>query len=149
MKIYVNKRKELILKFDFERFGGIANETIQLKTSEFTKELEKEVFEAMQEIIERWQPFLDNIPTEELFAEKQKQIKQFSDYETTLTELVERGFNKIWREVKNMNYTIKYSLPYDIHRYMMQAKDEDQLATFVKMLVQEKAYGIEVVPEYV
>ena len=95
MKIYVNKHRELILKFDFERFGGIANETIQLKTSEFTKELEKEVFEAMQEIIERWQPFIDNIPVDELFAEKQKQIKQFSDYETTLTELVERGFNKI------------------------------------------------------
>ena len=94
MKIYVNKRKELILKFDFEQFGGIANETIQLKTSEFTKELEKEVFEAMQEIIERWQPFLDNIQTEELFAEKQKQIRKFSDYETALTELVERGFNE-------------------------------------------------------
>ena len=48
-----------------------------------------------------------------------------------------------------MKYTIKYSLPYDIHRYMMQAKDEEQLATFVKMLAEEKAHGIEVVPEYV
>ena len=46
-----------------------------------------------------------------------------------------------------MKYKIKYSLPYDIHRYEMQAKDEDQLVTFVKMLVEEKAYGIEVVPE--
>ena len=91
----MNKHRELILKFDFERFGGIANETIQLKTSEFTKELEKEVFEAMQEIIERWQPFLNNIPTEELFAEKQKQIRKFSDYETTLTDLVEQSFNKM------------------------------------------------------
>ena len=94
MKIYVNKHKELILKFDFEKFGGISNETIQLKTSEFTKELEKEVFEAMQEIVERWQPFIETIPTEELFAEKQKQIKQFSDYETTLTDLVEGEFSR-------------------------------------------------------
>ena len=94
MKIYVNKRKELILKFDFERFGGIENETIQLKSCEFTKEIEQEVNEAMQEIIERWQPFIDNIPTEELFAEKQKQIKQFSDYETTLTDLVEGEFSR-------------------------------------------------------
>ena len=46
-----------------------------------------------------------------------------------------------------MKYKIKYSLPYDIYRYMMDAKDEEQLATFVKMLVEEKAYGIEVVPE--
>ena len=94
MKIYVNKRKELILKFDFEKFGGIPNETMQLKSGEFTKEIEKEVNEAMQEIIERWQPFLDSIPTEELFAEKQKQIKQFSDYETTLTDLVEGEFSR-------------------------------------------------------
>ena len=48
-----------------------------------------------------------------------------------------------------MKYTIKYSLPYDIYRYMMQAKDEDQLVTFVKMLAEEKAYRIEVVPKYV
>ena len=46
-----------------------------------------------------------------------------------------------------MKYTIYYSLPYDIHLYKMQAKDEEQLATFVKMLVDEEAYGIEVVPE--
>lgn len=94
MKIYVNKRKDLILKFDFEKFGGIANETIQLKSGEFTKELEKEVNEAMQEIIERWQPFLNNIPTEALFDERQRQVRAFNDFETVLTELVERGFNE-------------------------------------------------------
>ena len=48
-----------------------------------------------------------------------------------------------------MEYNIYYSVPYDIHRYKMTAKDEEQLATFVKMLVEEKAYRIEVVPEYV
>ena len=95
MKIYVNKHKDLILKFDFERFGGITNETIQLRSCEFTKELEKEVFEAMQEIIERWQPFIENVPVDELFAEKQKQIRKFSDYETTLTDLVEKKFNEL------------------------------------------------------
>ena len=95
MKIYVNKHKELILKFDFEKFGGIANETIQLKSCEFTKEIEQEVFEAMEEIIERWQPFIDNIPVDELFAEKQKQIRTLSDYETTLTDLLEKKFNEL------------------------------------------------------
>ena len=95
MKIYVNKRKELILKFGFEQFGGIANETIQLKSCEFTDEIEREIKEAMQEIIERWQPIFDNIPTEALFAERQRQIKNFSDYEATLTDLVEQSFNKI------------------------------------------------------
>ena len=96
MKIYVNKHKELILASEkYEKFGGIPNETMQIKSGEFAKEIEKEVFEAMQEIIERWQPFLDNIPTEELFAEKQKQIRKFSDYETTLTDLLEKKFNEL------------------------------------------------------
>ena len=96
MKIYVNKHKELILAPEkYEKFGGIANETMQIKSGEFTAEIEREVSEAMQEIIERWQPFLDNIPTEELFAEKQKQIRKFSDYETTLTDLLEKKFNEL------------------------------------------------------
>lgn len=96
MKIYINKHKELILASEkYEKFGGIPNETMQIKSGEFTKEIEREVNEAMQEIIERWQPFLDNIPTEELFAEKQKQIRKFNDYETVLTDLVEQSFNKI------------------------------------------------------
>ena len=47
-----------------------------------------------------------------------------------------------------MKYKIYYSLPYDIHRYKMDAKDEEQLGTFVKMLAEDKAYGIEVVPDY-
>ena len=96
MKIYVNKHKELILAPErYEKFGGIANETMQIKSGEFTKELEKEVNEAMQEIIERWQPFIDDIQVDELFAEKQKQIRKFSDYETTLTDLLEKKFNEL------------------------------------------------------
>ena len=94
MRIYVNKRKDLIFKMDFEKFGGIANETIQIKNCEFTEEIEREVKEAMQEIIERWQPMFDNIPTEALFAERQRQVRSFSDFETALTELLEEEFRK-------------------------------------------------------
>ena len=95
MRIYVNKKKQLILAPEvWEKYGGVSNETMQLKSGEFTKEIEREIEEAMQEIIERWQPFLDNIPTEELFAEKQKQVRAFNDFETVLTELVERDFNE-------------------------------------------------------
>jgi hypothetical protein len=95
LRIYVNKRKELILAPEvFEKYGGVSNETMQIKGGEFTKEIEKEVNEAMQEIVERWQPFFDNIPTEALFAERQRQVKNFSDFETVLTELVEEEFGK-------------------------------------------------------
>ena len=95
MRIYVNKKKQLILAPEvWEKFGGVSNETMQIKNGEFAKEIEREVKEAMQEIIERWQPMFDNIPTEALFAEKQRQVRAFNDFETVLTELVERGFNE-------------------------------------------------------
>ena len=79
---------------DFEKFGGIANETIQIKNCEFTEEIEREIEEAMQEIIERWQPMFNNIPTEALFAERQRQVRAFNDFETVLTELVEEELRK-------------------------------------------------------
>lgn len=43
-----------------------------------------------------------------------------------------------------MKYKIYYSIPNDIYTYKMHAKDEKQLATFIKMLSDEKAYNIEV-----
>ncbi len=95
MRVYVNKRKELILAPDyFEKYGGVSNETIQIKDGEFTAEIEKEVKEAMQEIIERWQPKFKDLPIESLFAERQRQVKSFGDFETVLTELVEKEFGK-------------------------------------------------------
>ena len=96
MRIYVNKKKQLILAPEvWEKYGGVSNETIQIKNGEFAKEIEKEVNEAMQEIIDRWQPMFDNIPTEALFAERQRQVRAFNDFETTLTDLIEQSFNKI------------------------------------------------------
>lgn len=94
MRVYVNKRKKLILAPEyFEKYGGVSNETMQIKSGEFVAEIEKEVNEAMQEIINRWQPIFDNIPTEELFVERQRQVRAFSDFETELTDLVEKEFS--------------------------------------------------------
>lgn len=96
MRIYLNKKKQLILAPEvWEKYGGVSNETMQIKSGEFTAEIEREVSEAMQEIIERWQPIFDNIPTEALFAEKQRQIRTLSDFEETLTYLVEKNFKEI------------------------------------------------------
>lgn len=95
LRVYVNKNKKLILAPEvFEKYGGVSNETMQIKDGEFTAEIEKEVNEAMQEIIERWQPKIKELPLEALFAERQRQVKNFSDFETVLTELVEEEYGK-------------------------------------------------------
>ena len=43
-----------------------------------------------------------------------------------------------------MKYTIYYSCPNDIQRYVMNAKDEKQLVTFLKMLTDENDYNFHV-----
>lgn len=40
-----------------------------------------------------------------------------------------------------MKYTIIYSIPDDIYCYKMNAKDEQQLVRFLKMLTDEGAYN--------
>lgn len=40
-----------------------------------------------------------------------------------------------------MKYKIYYSIPEDIYCYTMNAKDEDQLVRFLKMLTEEKAFN--------
>ena len=90
----INAKKLILAPEVFEKYGGVSNETIQIKDGEFTAEIKKEVNEAVQEIIERWQPFIENVPVDELFAEKQKQIRKFNDYETVLTDLVEGEFSR-------------------------------------------------------
>ncbi len=95
LRVYVNKNKKLILAPDpFEKYGGVSNETMQIKDGEFVAEIEKEVNEAMQEVINRWQPKIKELPLEALFAERQRQVKNFSDFETVLTELVEEEYGK-------------------------------------------------------
>ena len=39
-----------------------------------------------------------------------------------------------------MKYKIYYSIPEDIYYYTMNAKDKKQLAMFLKMLTDDKAY---------
>ena len=62
MRVYVNKNKKIILAPEvFEKYGGVSNETIQIKNCEFTEEIEREIEEAMQEIIEKRKKNLVNI----------------------------------------------------------------------------------------
>ena len=43
-----------------------------------------------------------------------------------------------------MKYLIHYSLPNEIFAYVMGAKNERTLSTYISMLVNEGAYNIEV-----
>lgn len=94
MRVYVNKRGELILAPNYsEKYGGISDNTIQVQTGKFTDSIEKDVNEAMKKVVEKWQQIIDTIDIKVLFEEKNKQIKAFVDLETSLSDAIEEVLN--------------------------------------------------------
>ena len=50
------------------------------------------------------------LQTEELFVEKQKQLRTFTDFDEILTSLVEKNFNEMWGNKMNKKYRLTYTL---------------------------------------
>ncbi|WP_159795076.1 hypothetical protein [Streptococcus halichoeri] len=90
MRFYVNKQKKLILAPDYnDRYGGISNTTIQLRTGKLTEAIEQEVGEAILDIIKKYEPIFDTPIIDDLFRKKEQAIRKMVDYDTALTEMVE------------------------------------------------------------
>ena len=93
MRIYLNQKKQLIIAPDyFERYGSSYSDTVQIRTGNVTRQIEEDVKLAMQSVIEKWQPLFDSIDIAPVFEEKKRQIRQFIDFESGLTEEVERMY---------------------------------------------------------
>ena len=88
------------LKNYYEKYGSSSLDTVQIRTGNVTRQIEEDVKLAMQSVIEKWQPLFDSIDIEPIFEEKKRQIRQFLDFETGLTEEVERMY-------QNENYKSK------------------------------------------
>ncbi|HEP1864067.1 TPA: hypothetical protein VCC10_000258 [Streptococcus pyogenes] len=90
LRIYINKHKKMIIAPDYnDRYGGISNTTIQLRTGKLTEVIEQEVGEAILDIIKKYEPIFDTPIIDDLFREKEQAIRKMVDYDTALTEMVE------------------------------------------------------------
>lgn len=90
MRIYLNQKNHLVLAPDyFEKYGGSAADTVQIRTGEVTKAIEEDVKKAVEGVIASWQPFFNKVDTTPIFEEKKCQVRQFIDFETKLTEEIE------------------------------------------------------------
>ncbi|HES5550501.1 TPA: hypothetical protein ACF81X_000628 [Streptococcus pyogenes] len=90
LRIYINKHKKMIIAPDYnDRYGGISNTTIQLRTGKLTEAVEQEVGEAILDIIKKYEPIFDTPIIDDLFREKEQAIRKMVDYDTALTEMVE------------------------------------------------------------
>lgn len=90
MRIYVNKNKKMIIVPDYnDKYGGISNMTIQILNGKLVREIEGRIADAMNSIIEEYEPMFDSPVIDELFEEKQQAIRKMIDYDVALTDILE------------------------------------------------------------
>ncbi|HEL1619427.1 TPA: hypothetical protein ACGPBJ_001246 [Streptococcus suis] len=97
MKIYIADDKRLIVEpswFDrFDHKGEIyVNEPkakIQLK-AKVAEEIEQDIRKTMAEVIARFQTLFEQLPLDEIFDEKRKQIRESYDTEQAIADVIER-----------------------------------------------------------
>ncbi|OHX26785.1 hypothetical protein BKX95_08460 [Streptococcus iniae] len=90
MRIYVNKQRKLIIAPDYmDRYCGVSNITVQIRDGKLSKVINKEIEDAINFIIAKYEPLFDTPIVDGLFKEKERAIKQLADYDTLLTDMVE------------------------------------------------------------
>ncbi|HEM4402300.1 TPA: hypothetical protein U1Y72_000595 [Streptococcus suis] len=97
MKIYIADDKRLIVEpswFDrFDHKGEIyVNEPkakIQLK-AKVAEEIEQDIRKTMAEVIKEYQAKMADLPLEDIFDEKRKQVRESYDTEQAVADVIER-----------------------------------------------------------
>ncbi|HHT7795517.1 TPA: hypothetical protein ACT2H1_001081 [Streptococcus suis] len=100
MKFYLGDDKRLIVEpswFDcFDHTGkeyvNLPKAKIQLK-SKVTNVIESEIRLAIAEVIKEYQAEMADLPLEDIFNEKRKQVRESYDTEQAITDVIERGLN--------------------------------------------------------
>lgn len=100
MKFYIGDDKRLIVESSwrdrFDNKGEIyVNEPkakIQLK-AKVTDEIEQDIRKSVAEVITRYQTLFEELPLEDIFDEKRKQIRESYDTEQAIADAIERWNN--------------------------------------------------------
>lgn len=99
MKFYIADDKRLIVEPSwrdrFDHKGEIyVNEPktkIQLK-AKVTEEIEQDIRKSVAEVITQYQTVFEELPLEDIFSEKRKQIRESYDTEQAIADVVERWY---------------------------------------------------------
>ena len=97
MKFYIADDKRLIVESSwrdrFDHNGGIyvsePKAKIQLK-AKVTEEIEQDIRKSVAEVITRYQTIFEELPLEDIFSEKHKQIRESYDTEQAVSDVMER-----------------------------------------------------------
>ncbi|HEM6189579.1 TPA: hypothetical protein U2C48_000191 [Streptococcus suis] len=97
MKFYLGDDKRLIVepswfdRFDYkgEIYVNEPKTKIQLK-AKVAEEIEQDIRKSMAEVIARFQTLFEQLPLDEIFDEKRKQIRESYDTEQAIADVIER-----------------------------------------------------------
>ena len=100
MKFYIADDKRLIVEPSwrdrFDNKGEIyvnkPKAKIQLK-AKVTEEIEQDIRKSVAEVITRYQTVIEELPLDDIFNEKRKQIRESYDTEQAIADVVERWKN--------------------------------------------------------
>lgn len=88
MRIYVNKRRQLSVEFEYEdKRGGQFDTRVMLKESPLKEELKKDIYQAIDNVLEKYKDIVDTPIFDDLINRKEQDIRKMSDYDDEFTEL--------------------------------------------------------------
>ena len=90
MRFYVNSKYELVCAPDYsDKFGDKTSYSLMINTCSFTRQIEEDINQAVEEVLKRYG---DKVPKElvkELLEEQKRQVRASYDTSATLTEAFE------------------------------------------------------------
>lgn len=88
LRIYVNKRRQLSVEFEYEdKRGGQFDTRVMLKESPLKEELKKDIYRAIDNVLEKYKDIVDTPIFDDLINRKEQDIRKMSDYDDEFTEL--------------------------------------------------------------
>ncbi|MGH2311753.1 hypothetical protein ACRPLU_00415 [Streptococcus uberis] len=84
----MNKRRQLSVEFEYEdKRGGQFDIRVMLKESPLKEELKKDIYQAIDNVLEKYKDIVDTPIFDDLINRKEQDIRKMSDYDDEFTEL--------------------------------------------------------------
>lgn len=90
MRFYVNSKYELVCAPDYhDKFGDTTSNSLMIHTCSFTRQIEEEINQAVEEVLKRYEHKVPKELVKKLLEEQQSQVRASYDTSATLTEAFE------------------------------------------------------------
>ena len=90
MRFYVNSKYELVCAPDYsDKFGDKTSYSLMINTCSFTRQIEEDINQAVEEVLKRYEYKVPKELVKELLEEQKRQVRASYDTSSVLTEAFE------------------------------------------------------------